>query len=145
MVAFVGTIVAGLGFMFLISQGIGACPMVAGAGVSCTIPQEFEGLAFYLATAGSAILILGVWRTGIGKERIVSDGTGLVMAIGLTVWALGLFVSSILPFVSVTSAGIGYVFGLLGGALLMGGMVKMRAGLRRVSSSVAAVKGVRNS
>ncbi len=132
--AFAGAaVVAGLGFLLLISQGPGTCPMVAGTGVNCAMPRGFSALAYYMATAGSALLTVGVWGIGIGRGRIVTDGSGLVIAIGLTVLALGFFASSSLPFPSTPSAEIGYVFGLLGGALLMGGMVKMRVGETRVS------------
>jgi hypothetical protein len=88
-----------------------------------------------MATAGSALLTMGVWRTRIGSRRIVSDGKGLVIAIGLTILALG-FASSILPFPSTTSAEIGYFFGLLGSALLIGGMIKMRVGETRLAGVV---------
>ncbi len=136
--AFAGVVVAGLGFLFLVSQGPGPCPLVVGTGVICysTMPRGFSALAYYLATAGSSLLTVGVWRIGIGRERIVTDGSGFVISIGLTVLALGFFASSILPFPSATSVEIGYFLGLLGSGLLIGGMVKMRVGEKRVPGVV---------
>jgi hypothetical protein len=82
---------------------------------------------YYFATVGSALLAIGVWQTGIGSEKIVADGAGFVVTIGLIVSALGYFAASVPPAPSTISAAIGYFFGLIGGCLLMMGLVKLQA------------------
>ncbi len=136
--AFTGMVVAGLGFLPLSTlAGTNACNfIVAGTNVICAEPRGIVAAGYYLATAGSALATIGVWQARIGKGRIVRDGSWLVIAIGLIVLVLGFLAFSTLPFPSVMSAAIGYFFGLLGSALLMGGIVKMRVEETRVSGSV---------
>jgi len=102
------------------------------------MPRSFATLAYYLGTAGGALLLMGIWQARIGRKRIVTEGGWLVSSMGMTLLALGFFGSSLLPFPTTTSAEIGYALGLLGSALMIGGMVKMSAGERgSVSESLA--------
>jgi hypothetical protein len=124
--AFTGMLASILGFAFWY-EGAYSCASVIGTNVVCTEPRAAAILPFYLATAGSSLLSLGIWRTGLGKHRIVVEGRRLVTSIGLITLASGLYLCALLPYPSTTAAGLGYFFGLLGGALLMGGLVKMNA------------------
>jgi hypothetical protein len=126
---FSGVITSLLPTFFSGSLGASTCPLFAiTTFVSCVEPTGIAVFVYYLATAGGALLMMGVWRVGIGRNRIVRDGGWLVSSIGATVLALGFFASSLYGFPTSTSAQIGYFFGLLGSALMIGGIVKMNLG-----------------
>jgi hypothetical protein len=134
--AFTGMVVAGLGFLPLATPaGINPCDFIvgSGSGVICAEQRGLVAIGYYLAVAGSALATIGVWQAGIGRGRIVREGSWLVIAIGAIVLVLGFLAFATLPYASVTSAAIGYFFGLLGSVLLIGGMIKLEFGVERFS------------
>ena len=90
-------------------------------GLVCTMPRGLAEAAYFLASAGGALVVIGVWQAGIGRKRIRAEGAWLVIAVGLVVSTLVFVASNILPQVSITSAEIGYFLGVVGAALLVGG------------------------
>ena len=132
---FVGALVIFLVFLRLVSdQNPGS--MVVETALRCDEPSSVPAVAFYAAVAGSALVTIGVWKTGFGERRIVREGSALVFSIGLIVLGLGAFAltiadafaSGFLPYTFTSSALIGYLFGLIGAALMIGGLVKNAAG-----------------
>ena len=105
------------------------------------MPRGLAEAAYFLASVGGALVAVGVWQTGIWRKRIRAEGAGLVIAVGTAVSTLGFLASNLLPQVSTTSAEIGFFLGMVGGALLTGGVVKIRVGQNRLSleSSSGAV------
>ncbi len=103
------------------------------AGVVCTMSRGLAEAAYLLASVGGALVVVGVWQAGIWK-RIRAEGAGLVLAVGTAVSTLGFLASNLLPLVSTTSAEIGFFLGVVGSALLTGGVVKMSVGQKRLST-----------
>ncbi len=134
-----GSFVAALG-VTLLTQPCGLVSL-APRGVVCTMPRGLAEAAYFLASVGGALVAVGVWQTGIWRKRIRAEGAGLVIAVGTAVSTLGFLASNLLPQVSTTSAEIGFFLGMVGGALLTGGVVKIRVGQNRLSleSSSGAV------
>src|SRR5713226_1037283 len=97
------------------------------------MPRGLAEVASFLASVGGALMVVGAWRTGIWRKRIRAEGAGVVIAVGTAVLTLGFLASNLLPQVSTTSAEIGFFLGMVGGAFLTGGVVKIRVGQNRLS------------
>lgn len=134
-----GSFVAALG-VTLLTQPCGLVSL-APTGVVCTMPRGLAEAAYFSASVGGALVAVGVWQTGIWRKRIRAEGAWLVIAVGTAVSTLGFLASNLLPQVSATSAEIGFFLGMVGGAFLTGGVVKIRVGQNRLSleSSSGAV------
>ena len=133
--AFAGAVAASVGFILLasVSGGEGPCWALPISVSNCVSPIALSHQAYYFAVTGSALITIGVWESGIGRERIVPEGAILVLVTGLVVLGLG-FLAISLPNVSFFAAEIGYVFGLLGGAMMIGGVAKLQSGQERISN-----------
>ena len=97
-------------------------------------------LVFYMATAGSALTALGIWKIGSSKVRILAEGNSIVMGLGLFVLGVAFSLFGILPFAT-QFAYVVYFLGLLGGGVFMGGVVKLGVGEKRVSSVLLITSG----
>jgi hypothetical protein len=130
-----GIVATGLGFLFLESVVNATCTPITATLIKCTDTGTLGELASYLAISGSALLMTGVWETGIGRKRVVREGAWMVIATGATILGVGLFVTRPL-FVGPSTLAFetGYYFGLLGGALLLGGLAKLQAGVKTVTN-----------
>ena len=136
-----GAFVVALG-VTLLTQPCGLVSL-APTGVVCTMPTGLAEAAYFLASVGGALVAVGVWQTGIWRKRIRAEGARLVIAVGTAVSTLGFLASNLLPQVSTNSAEIGFFLGIVGGALLTGGVVKISVGQNRLSlenSSGAVLK-----
>jgi len=118
-VAFTGAVIAGVSFELLSSlESGGVCWFLSGV-LSCTDPIAIVRIVFYLAVAGSSLVILGAFQMGLWRNLIVRESSVLVITIGSSTLFLGFFMASVFPSPSGVSAGIAMFFGLLGAALLM--------------------------
>ena len=127
-VAFTGAVIAGVSFELLSSlESGGVCWFLSGV-LSCTDPIAIVRIVFYLAVAGSSLVILGAFQMGLWRNLIVRESSVLVITIGSSTLFLGFFMASVFPSPSGVSAGIAMFFGLLGAALLMTGIVKIGVG-----------------
>ena len=103
----------------LISQPCGVLSL-GPPDIVCTMPGWVAEWAFFLASGGGVLVVIGVWQIGIWR-RIRVEGAWLVISVGTAVSTLGFLSSNLLPEVSVTSAEIGCFLGVLGGGLMTWG------------------------
>jgi len=124
---FAGVFFALVGFIVLASlaENIGSCWSGLLAVAGCWNPRQVSVPAFYFAVAGSALVTIGVWESGIGRSKLVAEGAGLVLGTGSAILALGFYVAS-LPAVSFIAGELGYFFGLGSGGLLIWGLAKLQ-------------------
>lgn len=138
-VAFCGIVVAVLGFVLLSVLAV-SCWWDPPSLANCPSPRSIVNFVFYMATAGSALTALGVWKARSGRVRILAEGSGIVIGLGLFVLGLAFSLFDILPF-AIQFAVIVYFLGLLGGGLFMGGVVKLGVGEKRASSVLLIASG----
>jgi hypothetical protein len=126
-----GVFFALLGFIVLatLAEDIGSCWQLLLAVSGCWNPPEVSVSAFYAAISGSALFTVGVWESGIGREKTTVEGAALVLFTGSAILALGFYVAS-LPNVSYIAGEIGYLCGLLGGSMLIGALAKFESAVR---------------
>jgi hypothetical protein len=129
--AFAGVFFALLGFIALATLGenIGPCWHLLLAVSGCWNPPGVSVPAFYSALGGSALFTVGIWESGIGRERITVEGASLVLSTSSVMLVLGFYVAS-LPNVSYIAGEIGYLCGLLGGSMLIGSLAKFESAVR---------------